>query len=89
METVRPDQILTIFLFLGLLGLLWAFVRMNRSGLGAKLRQGKRVSVQEVTAVSPVDRAIILRIDNREFFVFKSKGVAPAITELNTVEDAE
>ena len=89
MDFIRPDQILTIVLFLGLLALAWVFVRLNRQGLGAKVRGSKRIQVAEVTALSPADRAMILRIDDREFFVIKSKGVAPVMTELSAPEDAQ
>ncbi|OUD10181.1 hypothetical protein BVC71_01300 [Marivivens niveibacter] len=88
MDFIRPDQILTIVLFLGLLALAWVFVRVNRQGLGAKVRAGKRITVQEVTAISPQDRAMIMRVDDREFFVIKSKGVAPVLTEITKPEDA-
>ena len=89
MEFVRPDQLLTLVLFLGVLALAWAFVRLNKSGLGAKLREGKRISVSEVAALSPNDRAMIVKVDGNEFFVIKSKGVAAVLTPLpNAGEDA-
>ena len=89
MDAIRSDQIITLVLFLGLLGLLWLVVRINRGGLGAKLRQGKRISFEEVTALSPTDRGIILKIDESEFFVLKSKGLTPVIMPLPKAEAAE
>lgn len=89
MDIVRPDQIITLLLFLGVLGALWVWVKANREGLGAKLRQGKRITVQEVTPLSPQDRAMILRVDDREIFVIKSKGLPAVITDLGKVEVAE
>lgn len=89
MDAIRSDQIITLVLFLGFLGLLWLVVRINRGGLGAKLRQGKRISVEEVTALSPTDRGIILKIDEREFFVLKSKGLTPVVMPLPKAEVAE
>lgn len=89
MDVVRPDQFVIMILFLGVLGVLWLWIRMNKSGLGARLNHGKRITVAEVTAISPADRAMIVKIDEREFFIFKSKGLAPVITALPTSEVAE
>jgi flagellar protein FliO/FliZ len=89
MDVIRPDQYVIMILFLGVLGVLWLWVRMNKSGLGARLNHGKRISVSEVTAVSPADRAMIIKVDGQEFFIFKSKGVAPVVTQLQTHEGGE
>ncbi len=82
MTVIRPDQILIVVLFLGLLGLAWGYVRLNRGALSGRIKQGKRIVVQEVTALSPMDRAMILAVDGREFLVLKSKGSAPVVTTL-------
>lgn len=89
MDFVRADQILTLALFLGLLFLLWAFVRYRGKGLARAIRAGKRISVQEVTALSPSDRGMIVAVDGREFFVIHSKGSAPTLVALGNAETSE
>lgn len=80
---VSPVQIGILAVFLSGLLLMWLFVQRNREGLAKRINQGRRIKVAEVTAISPVDRAILLTIDDREFLVLRSKGVAPVLTELS------
>ena len=89
MNVVRPDQIIIVVLFLTLLGLAWFVVRMKGAGLGAKVRQGRRISVAEVTALSPTDRAMIINVDGTDFLVLKSKGSPASLTRLDAKEAAE
>lgn len=79
---VSPIQFLTVALFLGVLGLVWAFVVRNKQGLARKINHGRRISVSEVSAISAHDRAIILRVDAQDYLVLKSKGSAPVVTRI-------
>lgn len=75
-------QFLTLFGFLAGLGLLWAYVQRNKSGLARRMGTDRRIQVTEVAALSPTDRAMILTVDTREFLVLRAKGSAPVVTEL-------
>lgn len=81
-DLINPMQLVTLALFLGALIAVWYFVQRNKSGLARRIGQGKRITVAEVTALSPTDRAMILAVDGREFLVLRSKGTAPVVTAL-------
>lgn len=83
---VQTSQIVTLILFLGALGAVWLFVQRNRDGLARKVQQGRRITVAEVTAFSPTDRAMILAVDNEEFLILRTRGCPPIITKLAKVE---
>ncbi|MFD1808735.1 hypothetical protein ACFSHQ_13310 [Gemmobacter lanyuensis] len=48
-------------------------------GQGGAIRTtaGSRMKVAEVLALSPADRAMILRVDETEFLVLRLRGAAP------------
>lgn len=82
MDVIRPDQILTLALFMAVLGLGWLVVKMNRGGLARRLAGNRRMALVEVTALSPTDRAMILAVDGREFLILRCRGEAPVLTAL-------
>lgn len=79
---VQTSQILTLILFLGALGAVWFFVQRNRDGLARRVHQGKRITVAEVTAISPTDRAMILSVDGHDYLVLRARGFAPVLMAL-------
>lgn len=81
-DLFHPTQLVTLALFLGALFAAWYFVHRNKTGLARRIGQGKRITVAEVTALSPTDRAMILAVDGREYLVLRSKGTAPVVTAL-------
>ena len=81
--TVSVSQYLTLAVFMLLLAGIWYLVQRNREALTHRTGKGRRISVLEVTALSPVDRAMILAVDGQEFLVLRSKGTAPVITQLS------
>lgn len=82
MDVIRPDQILTLALFMAVLGLGWLLVKMNRGGLARRIAGNRRMALVEVTALSPTDRAMILAVDGREFLILRCRGEAPVLTAL-------
>ena len=82
MDVIRPDQILTLALFMAVLGLGWLVVKMNRGGLARRIAGNRRMALVEVTALSPTDRAMILAVDGREFLILRCRGEAPVLTAL-------
>jgi flagellar protein FliO/FliZ len=82
MDIVRPEQVLTLVLFLGALCLVWLWVKTNRGGLARKISGDRRMRLVEVAALSPMDRAMILSVDGREFLILRCKGEAPLMRAL-------
>lgn len=82
MDLLRPDQIITLAAFLVALGALWLLVHRNRAGLSARIGRDRRLKVVEMAVIGPSDRAIILRVDDRDFLVLKLKGAAPLMQPL-------
>lgn len=82
MDLIRPDQILTLALFMAVLGLGWLVVKLNRGGLARRIAGNRRMALVEVAALSPTDRAMILRVDGREFLILRCRGEAPVLTAL-------
>ncbi len=86
MDAIRPDQLITLGLFMAVLGLGWLVVQINRGGLSRRIAQGRRVKLVEATALSPTDRAMILAVDGQEFLVLRAKGAAPVLHPLPKTE---
>lgn len=81
MDILRPDQILTLSLFLGLLGLLWLVVKLKAPGI-SRFASGGRLRVAEAAALGPQERAVLLAVDGREFLILTSRGAAPTVLPL-------
>lgn len=81
-EVIRPDQIVTMALFMAVLALGWLVVKLNKGGLSRRIHQGKRLKLAEVASLSPTDRAMILEADGRSFLLIRCKGAAPVIQEI-------
>ncbi|ESW59737.1 MAG: flagellar assembly protein FliO [Rhodobacter sp. CACIA14H1] len=86
MDIVRPDQIVTLVLFMAALGLGWLWVKSQRGGLARRIAGDRRMRLVEVAALSPVDRAMILAVDGREFLILRCKGEAPVLRALPAVD---
>ena len=86
---IRPDQIITLTLFMAALGVIWLYVRQNRAGLARRLVGARRLQVAEVASLSPTDRAMILRVDGRDYLIIRCKGLAPVLHPLPTAPAPE
>lgn len=82
MEFIRPDQILTLLLFMAVLGLAWVAVKMNRGGLAHRIAGDRRLRLVEVAALSATDRALILSVDGCDYLILRCKGEAPLMHPL-------
>lgn len=91
MDIIGPQQFIVVFVFLALLGAVWFIVRLNKGELRSRIANGRRMELAEVTSLGGTDRAILLKVDDREFLVLNSKGAAPVVTDLGraTSEDAQ
>lgn len=88
MDVVQPQQIITVVIFIAALLIVLVWVRRNRSGLGARLGSGRRMTVQEVLPLGPSERAVMLRADGREVLVILTKGGAPALHDMGPAATA-
>lgn len=86
MDVIRPEQFVTLALFLAVLGLGWALVRLNAGGLSRKLAAGRRLRLAEVAALSPTDRAMIVEADGQAFLLIRCKGAAPLLQPLGAAQ---
>ncbi|MBC2834772.1 flagellar biosynthetic protein FliO [Paragemmobacter straminiformis] len=82
MDAIRPDQLITLGLFMAVLGLGWLVVQINKGGMSRRIAGDRRVRLVESAALSPTDRAMILAVDGQEFLVLKAKGAAPVMQPL-------
>ena len=82
LDVIRPEQLLTLTLFMAVLGLGWLVVKINRGGLARRIAGNRRMRLVEVAALSPSDRAMILAVDGREFLILRCRGEAPLMTAL-------
>ena len=69
MEIVRLDQIVTLALFMAVLGLGWLWVRAQRGNLARRIAGARRMRLVEVAALSP-------------FLILRCKGEAPVLHAL-------
>lgn len=82
MDVIRPEQIVTVLGFLGVLGLLWVLVLRNRTVLARHVAGGTRMRMAETVPIGPGDRALILAVDGREFLILRVQGAAPVVVPL-------
>lgn len=86
MDIIGLQQFIIVFVFLALLGAVWFVVRLNKGELRTRLAQGRRMELAEVTSLGGTDKALLLKIDDREFLVVNSKGAAPVVTDLGQMK---
>ena len=82
MDVVRPEQFLIVALFLAVLGAVWLLVRLNKGPLRSRLSNGRRMEVAEVLPLGGADRAVLLRVDGRDFLLVNAKGATPLLREM-------
>jgi flagellar biogenesis protein FliO len=75
-------QIVTVLLFLGVLGGLNWLIRRNRHLLRPQLAAGRRLLVEESCPLGGTDRAAILSVDRARFLVVLTRGVQPVVVAL-------
>lgn len=92
MDVLRPDQIISLVVFMGALGALWLAVQRHKGGLSGRLHRGKRLRLSESAALGGVDRAMIVSVDAQDFLLVRMKGAAPILHPLGptpATQDAE
>lgn len=78
-------QVITVVLFLLILGLAHFYIRKNRGLLSGKLGTAKHMQILEDLSVSPSERMRLIKIGSEFIFVASSKGSSPTVQLLNGI----
>ena len=78
-QDIGLTQIIVVLIFLGLLILLQQLIKNNKLGIQGHFNQKKRIKLVEDLGVSNSERIRIIRVDNREYIQFTSKGSSPTV----------
>lgn len=92
MDIIGTEQIFTVALFLGVMGLAWLAVYVNRGKLAGKTTTGRRLIVREATGLGNGERALLIEADGQPVLaVIPRKGPAQllALPRTTQAEDAE
>ena len=79
LQDIDYNQIIIILLFLGFLVALQQLIKKNKFNLQGKFNNQKRISLVDEFGLSPSERIRLLRVDNKEYLYFYSKGSSPVI----------
>ena len=82
MPGVSISQVVIVIVFLALLVGVQVWVRRNREGIGARLRQGREIVVVEQANLAPTERVTLLRVGDRRVLVYSARGTAGALLDL-------
>lgn len=80
-EDISLTQIIIVLLFLGFLILLQQLLKNNKFGFQTHLSRKSRIRFIEDTALSNSERVKLIRIDDKEYLYFSSKGSSPTIIQ--------
>ncbi|MEL6915451.1 MAG: flagellar assembly protein FliO [Pseudomonadota bacterium] len=83
MDVLSPDRLLTIAAFVGVLLLVWLFVRLNRAPLAERVRQSRRIDVHEVRNLGGQARAVLLTADGARLLVVTAPRTSAAVHALD------
>ena len=73
------EQIIIAISFIAILVLIQIYILKNKSKIKNKWSVGKRTEIRETTRLGPTEKLQIIRVDNREYLYFFSKGSQPVI----------
>ena len=79
LQDIDFNQILIVLLFLGFLVTLQQLIKKNKFNLQGKFNNRKRINLVDEFGISPSERIRLLRVDNKEYLYFYSKGNSPVI----------
>ncbi len=92
MDILETQQIITVLAFLGVLGLAWLVVQLNKTKLATKAAAGRRLIVRESTTLGNGERALLIEADGQSVLaIMPRKGQAQmlALAAATPVEAAE
>ena len=79
LQDIDFNQILIVLLFLGFLVTLQQLIKKNKFNLQGKFNNRKRINLVDEFGINPNERIRLIRVDNKEYLYFYSKGNSPVI----------
>ena len=76
------DQYLIVMGFFVAIFAIFLFIKKNRYIISNKLQNQKRMKVSDVTLLGQGDRALILKIDEKDFLFISGKNSGAILTEI-------
>ena len=76
------DQYLIVMGFFVAIFAIFLFIKKNRYVISNKLQNQKRMKVSDVTLLGQGDRALILKIDEKDFLFISGKNSGAILTEI-------
>ncbi len=78
-QDISLTQIVVVLLFLGALIVLQQFLKNNKFSFQSNLNKKKRIKFVDDFSLSNTERLRLIRVDNKEYLHFSSKGCSPTI----------
>ena len=83
------DQYLIVMGFFVAIFAIFLFIKKNRYIISNKLQNQKRMKVSDVTLLGQGDRALILKIDDKDFLFISGKNSGAILTEIKNENDSK
>ena len=83
------DQYLIVMGFFVAIFAIFLFIKKNRYVISNKLQNQKRMKVSDVTLLGQGDRALILKIDEKDFLFISGKNSGAILTEIKNENNSK
>tara|TARA_Y100000813_G_scaffold55124_1_gene38595 strand:- start:1352 stop:1723 length:372 start_codon:yes stop_codon:yes gene_type:complete len=83
------DQYLIVMGFFVAIFAIFLFIKKNRYIISNKLQNQKRMKVSDVTLLGQGDRALILKIDQKDFLFISGKNSGAILTEIKNENNSK
>ncbi len=83
------DQYLIVMGFFVAIFAIFLFIKKNRYIISNKLQNQKRMKVSDVTLLGQGDRALILKIDEKDFLFISGKNSGAILTEIKNENNSK
>ena len=78
-QDISLTQIIIVLLFLGILIVLQQLLKNNKFSFQSHLNKKKRIRFIDEFGLSNSERIRLIRVDNKEYLYFSSKGSSPTV----------
>ena len=78
-QDISLTQIIIVLLFLGILIVLQQLLKNNKFSFQSHLNKKKRIRFIDEIGLSNYERIRLIRVDDKEYLYFSSKGSSPTI----------
>ena len=78
-QDISLTQIIVVLLFLGVLIVLQQLLKNNKFSFQSHLNKKKRIRFIDEFGLSNSERIRLIRVDNKEYLYFSSKGSSPTV----------